>query len=66
VGEASPEEAEPVGAEEPSENGAEKPKKKTRRGSRGGRNRRKKPPAADGSAEPVEPVRSVAGEEESG
>ncbi len=33
---------------EPSENGAEpaKPKKKTRRGSRGGRNRRKKPTAA--------------------
>ncbi|HYM64769.1 MAG TPA: Rne/Rng family ribonuclease [Gaiellaceae bacterium] len=66
AGEASAAELEPVGAAEPSENGAEKPKKKTRRGSRGGRNRRKKAPAADVSAEPVEPVPSVAGEEESG
>jgi ribonuclease G len=56
---------EAVAAEEPSENG-EKPKKKTRRGSRGGRNRRKKPPVAEGSTEVVEPVPSVAGEEESG
>jgi ribonuclease G len=62
----SAEDVEAVAAEELSDNGAEKPKKKTRRGSRGGRNRRKKPPAADGSAEPIEPVPSVAGDEESG
>ncbi len=62
VGESSAEEADAVAAEEPSDNG-EKPKKKTRRGSRGGRNRRKKPLAADGA---VEPIPSVAGEEESG
>jgi ribonuclease G len=67
VGEGGPaEDVEAVAAEEPSENGAEKPKKKTRRGSRGGRNRRKKPPTADGSAEPSEPIPSVAGDEESG
>jgi ribonuclease G len=60
------EDVETVAVEELSDNGAEKPKKKTRRGSRGGRNRRKKPPAADGSAEPIEPVPSVAGDEESG
>jgi ribonuclease E len=65
-GESSDEDAEAMAAEEPSVNGAEKPKKKTRRGSRGGRNRRKKPPVADGSAEPIEPVPSVAGDEESG
>jgi ribonuclease G len=41
-------EARADGAAEPSEDGAEapKPKKKTRRGSRGGRNRRRKPAAA--------------------
>jgi ribonuclease G len=66
AGEGSAEDVEAVATEEPSDNGAEKPKKKTRRGSRGGRNRRKKPPAADGSAEPIEPVPSVAGDEESG
>ncbi len=64
TGEGSAEEVEAVAAEEPSVNG-EKPKKKTRRGSRGGRNRRKKPPATDGSAEPIEPIPSGAGEEES-
>jgi ribonuclease G len=63
--ESSAEEVDAVAAEEPSDNG-EKPKKKTRRGSRGGRNRRKKPPVTDGSVEPIEPVPSVAGEEESG
>ncbi len=62
----SAEDVDAVAAEELSENGAEKPKKKTRRGSRGGRNRRKKPPAADAAAEPIEPVPSVAGDEESG
>jgi len=41
AGEGSAEDVEAVAAEDPSENGAEKPKKKTRRGSRGGRNRRK-------------------------
>jgi len=66
AGEGSAEDVEAVAAEESSDNGAEKPKKKTRRGSRGGRNRRKKPPVADGSAEPIEPVPSVAGDEESG
>ena len=66
AGEGSVEDVEAVAAEESSDNGAEKPKKKTRRGSRGGRNRRKKPPVADGSAEPIEPVPSVAGDEESG
>jgi ribonuclease G len=66
LGESSAEDAEAIAAEEPSDNGAEKPKKKTRRGSRGGRNRRKKPPVTDGSAEPIEPVPSVAGDEESG
>ena len=65
TGESSAEEVDAVAAEEPSDNG-EKPKKKTRRGSRGGRNRRKKPPVAEGSVEPIEPVPSVAGEEESG
>jgi ribonuclease G len=65
MGESSAEEVAAVAAEEPSDNG-EKPKKKTRRGSRGGRNRRKKPPVAEGSVEPIEPVPSVAGEEESG
>jgi ribonuclease G len=65
-GESSAEDVEAIAAEEPSDNGAEKPKKKTRRGSRGGRNRRKKPPVVDGSAEPIEPVPSVAGDEESG
>ena len=65
-GESSAEDVEAVAAEESSDNGAEKPKKKTRRGSRGGRNRRKKPPVAEGSAEPIEPVPSVAGDEESG
>jgi ribonuclease G len=72
--EAQPAQAAEPGAEAaPSANGGEpgpvaKPKKKTRRGSRGGRNRRKKPAAApvDGSAPADEPVATVAAEEERG
>jgi ribonuclease G len=40
-------------AHEPGENLSEKPKPKTRRGSRGGRNRRKKPPGAGTGAGPA-------------
>ncbi len=66
--------AEPVAEAEPSVNGGEpgveeqpKPKKKTRRGSRGGRNRRKKPAApVDGSGPDDTPVATVAAEEEPG
>jgi predicted RNA-binding protein with TRAM domain len=69
---------EPVAEAEPSANGGEpgaeeqpKPKKKTRRGSRGGRNRRKKPAAPvdgapDGSGPAEEPVAAVAPDEERG
>ncbi|MEP6812694.1 MAG: Rne/Rng family ribonuclease, partial [Actinomycetota bacterium] len=47
--------AEPAGAEAeaPSENGAAPAKKKTRRGSRGGKNRRKRTAAATNGAEPA-------------
>jgi ribonuclease E len=58
---------------EPSANGGEpgaeeqpKPKKKTRRGSRGGRNRRKKTAPVDGSGPAEEPAAAVAPEEERG
>jgi ribonuclease G len=47
--EAEPE-TEPEAPEAPSENGAEPRKKKTRRGSRGGKNRRKKPAGATAAA----------------
>ena len=40
------------------------PKKKTRRGSRGGRNRNKKPAAEDGAQTPVEAEEQLAGEPE--
>jgi len=59
------------GAEAPSEDGAEapKPKKRTRRGSRGGRNRKKKPAgaAAENGSEPTpggEPERQTKPEPE--
>jgi ribonuclease G len=64
---AEPEQAEPTSANghaEPEDGAAPKPRKKTRRGSRGGRNRRKKPTAASAnggeearpSTEEAEPV----------
>ena len=65
-------ESEPVepGAEtlpDASTEGGEKPKKRTRRGTRGGRNRRRKKEPADATGEPAEePIVGVAADEEPG
>jgi ribonuclease G len=58
LGEEKATEEPPVSADVPADGAAEgadpaKPKKKTRRGTRGGRNRKKKTPAAVGTAEPA-------------